>query len=210
MCRSKSIRLLVDMSEIYRFADLELDASLFQVRRDGAAVPVQPQVFDVLHYLLKNRDRIVSKDELLEQIWHGRFISETTLSSRIKTVRKLIGDTGESQSLIRTVRNRGYQFVGEVSARLTDAQTITARPETVQESGLTTIAVLPFDDFSGSDDRNHIGQGIAADIIGLLARHHWLRVISRGSSFRYAGTAMSPAELGAILGMRNVLTGRIR
>ena len=198
------------MSEIYRFGDLELDASLFQVRRNGVKLAVQPQVFDVLHYLLKNRDRLVSKDELLEQVWHGRIISETTLSSRIKSVRQLIGDTGDSQSLVRTVRNRGFQFVGEVSTRLSDAQMIPVRRQDASESGLTTIAVLPFDDFSGGEEASHIGQGIAADIIGLLARHHWLRVISRGSSFRYAGAAESPIDLGRILGIRYLLTGRIR
>jgi DNA-binding winged helix-turn-helix (wHTH) protein len=96
------------MSEIYRFAELELDTSRFQIRRGDDVLPVQPQVFDVLQYLIVNHHRIVSKDELLEKVWNGRFISETTLSSRIKSVRRLIGDTGKKQVLLQTVRHRGF------------------------------------------------------------------------------------------------------
>ena len=138
------------MSEVFRFADLELDTSLFQVRRKGVVLRVQPQVFDVLHYLLANRERVVPKDELLEQVWHGRVISETTLSSRIKAVRQLIGDSGDEQKLIRTSRNRGFQFVGAVSVRLTDAEQISMAATAGRGSGITSIAVLPFESFAAS------------------------------------------------------------
>ena len=104
------------MSEIYRFAGLELDTSRFQVRRAGKALAVQPQVFDVLHYLVANHDRIVSKDELLDKVWNRRFVSEATLSSRIKAVRQLIGDTGKEQRLLLTMRHRGFRYVGSVEA----------------------------------------------------------------------------------------------
>ena len=196
------------MSEIYRFEDLELDASVFQVRRNGEVIAVQPQVFDVLLYLLKNRDRVVSKDELLDQVWHGRFISETTLSSRIKAVRQLIGDSGDRQALIRTIRNRGFQFVGEVSTKLTDPLKITSQGSRLPDTGITTIAVLPFEYFGANSSDVHFGQGIAADIITLLARNHWLRVISRGSSFRFSAAGMSPQEIGERLGAGYLLMGR--
>ena len=106
------------MSEIYRFAGLELDTSRFQVRRAGKALAVQPQVFDVLHYLVAHHDRIVSKDELLDKVWNRRFVSEATLSSRIKAVRQLIGDTGKEQRLLLTMRHRGFRYVGSVEAEL--------------------------------------------------------------------------------------------
>jgi TolB-like protein len=198
------------MSEIFRFADLELDTALFQVRRNQQVLAVQPQVFDVLLYLLKHRDRVVSKDELLEQVWQGRVISETALSSRIKAVRQLIGDSGDQQSLIRTIRNRGFQFVGEVSVRLTDAQQIISQGTPARDTGITGIAVLPFETYDAGPGREYFGQGIAADIIAMLARHHWLRVISRGSSFAFSDARYSPQDIGDALDVRYVLMGRIR
>jgi TolB-like protein len=199
------------MSEIYRFAGLELDTSQFQVRRNGQVLPVQPQVFDVLLYLLKNHDRVVSKDELLDQVWSGRFISETTLSSRIKAVRKLIGDTGKDQKLIKTLRNRGFRFVGDVAVALSDAQRLTATPPTTRSdvSG-TSIAVLPFECPGGDPEQLYLGEGIAADIISLLARHRWLTVIARGSSFMFRVGETTPQQIGAAVGVGFLLTGRVR
>lgn len=199
------------MSEIYRFADLELDSMQFQVRRDGQVVPVQPQVFDVLLYLLKHHDRVVSKDELLDQIWSGRYISETTLSSRIKAVRKLIGDTGKEQRLLKTLRNRGFRFVGEVKVALGDARRIAAEPPPPgQAMPESSIAVLPFECPGGDAEQSYLGEGIAADIIALLARHRWLKVVSRGSSFVYKVGEATPQEIGASLGVGFLLTGRVR
>ncbi|MDX1480666.1 MAG: winged helix-turn-helix domain-containing protein [Woeseiaceae bacterium] len=198
------------MPEIYRFAGLELDTARFQVRRDGQVLPVQPQVFDVLRYLLENRDRVVSKDELLDKVWADRVVSETTLSSRIKTVRSLVGDSGDRQELIRTIRNRGFRFVGDVETRLTSAASITRTATAARGSGITSIAVLPFETYAAERRDDYLGQGLAADIIALLASHHRLRVISRGSSFAYSQAEHSLKEIGAALDVRYVLMGRIR
>lgn len=171
---------------------------------------MQPQVFDVLRYLVVNHDRVVSKDELLDKVWSGRFISEATLSSRIKAVRQLIGDTGKDQSLLKTIRNRGFRYVGEVETKLTDARQITA-PLTSRESGSPTgIAVLPFELIGETEDQSYIGEGVAADIISLLARHHWLKVMARGSSFAFSALRNSPEEIGTALGVAYLLSGRIR
>src|SRR5262249_8852924 len=96
---------------IYAFGQYELDTRVYELRRAGAVRPVEPQVFDVLVYLVRNRDRVVSKEELLENLWPDRFVSETTLTSRLKEARKAVGDSGEKQSVIRTQRGRGYRFV---------------------------------------------------------------------------------------------------
>ncbi len=199
------------MSEIYRFADLELDGSQFQVRRGREVLPVQPQVFDVLLYLLKHHDRVVSKDELLDQVWSGRFISETTLSSRIKAVRKLIGDTGKDQRLLKTLRNRGYRFVGDVEVALGDARQLASsiRPTQVDAQG-ASIAILPFECPGCDPGQSWLGEGIAADIIALLARHRWLTVIARGSSFVFKVGDATPQQIGASLGIGFLLTGRVR
>ncbi|MFT3736943.1 MAG: winged helix-turn-helix domain-containing protein [Rhodocyclaceae bacterium] len=214
------------MSEIYRFAGMELDCSRFQVRRSGKVLAVQPQVFDVLRYLVANHDRIVSKDELFDNVWAGRVVSEATLSSRIKAVRQLIGDTGKEQTLLLTLRHRGFRFVGAVEAELPDPRRIlsaTSGPDAHAAVGMTSassgaasldpptsVAVLPFE-MQGGDEpaTDHVGQGVAADIIMLLARHRWLTVIARGSSFAVDARA-TPQQIGAILGVGYVLTGRIR
>jgi DNA-binding winged helix-turn-helix (wHTH) protein len=101
---------------IFAFDAYELDTARLEIRRDGEALPIEPQVFDVLAYLVTNRDRLVSKEELLDNVWGDRFVSESALTSRIKTARRLIGDDGSRQSLIRTVHGRGYRFVATVEA----------------------------------------------------------------------------------------------
>lgn len=98
--------------------DLEFDPALFEVRRAGVAVPLEPQAFDVLAYLVSHRDRVVPKEELMDGVWGGRFVSETAVTSRIKQVRRALGDDGQTQRLIRTLHGRGYRFVAPVEARV--------------------------------------------------------------------------------------------
>ena len=98
----------------FRFADFEIDIARRELRRGGAIVHIEPQVFDLLVHLIRNRDRIVSKDELIEVIWHGRIVSEAALSSRISAARRALGDSGNDQTLIRTMYKRGFRFVGEL------------------------------------------------------------------------------------------------
>jgi pimeloyl-ACP methyl ester carboxylesterase/DNA-binding winged helix-turn-helix (wHTH) protein len=97
---------------LIRFADCELDVAAHEVRRDGRPCPVEPQVFDLLVYLARNPGRLVSKDELIAEVWGGRIVSDAALSSRIKSARRAIGDDGEQQRFIRTVHGRGFRFVG--------------------------------------------------------------------------------------------------
>ena len=96
------------------FAGMELDAARFELRRNGTPVPMEPQAFDVLVYLVQHRDRVVAKEELMDQIWGGRFVSETAVTSRIKQIRRALGDDGRVQKLIKTSHGRGYRFVAEV------------------------------------------------------------------------------------------------
>jgi len=99
---------------IYSFGDCELDLPRYQLRRAGEERPIEPQVFDVLALLIRERRRVVPKEEILDTVWGSRFVSESTLTSRIKAARRAIGDDGTRQALIRTVHGRGYQFVGTV------------------------------------------------------------------------------------------------
>src|SRR6201992_3416641 len=88
----------------------------------GAAMAVQPQVFDLLVYLMQNRERVVSKEDLIALVWQGRIVSHSPLSSRINAARAAIGDSGKGQKLIRTISRRGFRFVGSVIEQLHDIQ----------------------------------------------------------------------------------------
>ena len=96
------------------FADHTLDTDRRELRRGAEPVAVEPQVFDLLVYLVQNRDRVVSKDDLIASVWGGRIVSDSTLTSRINAARKAVGDSGEEQKLIRTIARKGLRFVGAV------------------------------------------------------------------------------------------------
>src|SRR5215468_9858069 len=100
----------------YRFSDFEIDLNQQELRRAGASVHIEPQVFDLIVHLVRNHDRIVTKDELIDTVWHGRIISEAAFSSRINGARRVLGDNGTDQLFIRTLHRRGFRFVGDVEA----------------------------------------------------------------------------------------------
>ena len=99
---------------VLAFEGFELDLATFELRRDGSPVPMEPQAFDVLVHLVRHRDRVVSKEELMDEVWGGRFVTETAVTSRIKQARRALGDDGQAQRMIRTVHGRGYRFVPEL------------------------------------------------------------------------------------------------
>jgi class 3 adenylate cyclase len=99
---------------LYSFEDFSLDTARRELRRHAALILLQPQVFDLLEYVIRNRGRVVSKDDLLAAVWNGRIVSESTLSTRINAARSAIGDSGEEQRLLRTAHGKGVRFVGAV------------------------------------------------------------------------------------------------
>src|SRR3954453_15894415 len=100
----------------YRVGEHVLDLRKFELRKNDCPVSAEPQVLSLLFLLVENRDRLVTKDELVATVWGGRAISDSAISSRIKSARQLLGDDGEAQRLIRTIHGKGFRFVGEVSA----------------------------------------------------------------------------------------------
>src|SRR5215831_2488219 len=98
----------------YRFGDYTLDTRRCELHRTGTRIKLRPKVFDVLHYLIAQRDRVVSQQELLEHLWPQQFIGDATLKSCIKEARQAVGDTGQAQRLIQTRHGRGYRFVAAV------------------------------------------------------------------------------------------------
>ncbi len=191
---------------IYRFADSELDTELYELRCRGVPRPAEPQVFDLLRYLLENRDRTVTKDELFKAIWRGRFVSESTLSSRIKAARQAVNDTGSDQRIIRTVHGRGFRFVAQVEVGDGDRR---GRDQPLAETN-ASIAVLPFVNMSGDPEQEYFSDGVTEDIITELSRFHSLLVIARNSSFQYRGQTVDVKRVGRDLGVQYVVEGSVR
>ncbi len=108
---------------VFLFEDFELHLPRRELLKGGQLVSVEPQVFDIIVYLIEHRQRVVSKQELFERVWQDRFVTDSTLSSRVKMARRAIGDTGRAQRLIRTVHGRGFRFLGEVEERAPTAET---------------------------------------------------------------------------------------
>jgi len=201
----------------FAFADHMLDPNRRELTRGSEPIAIGPQVFDLLLCLVRNRERVVGKDELLDLVWGGRIVSESTLASHINAVRKAIGDSGEDQRLIRTVARKGFRFVGEVTEiqtpdRAASPATAPAQPDEapVPLPDRPSIAALPFVNLSGDPEQAYFTDGVVEDIIAALSRHRWLFVIARNSSFTYKGRAMDVKQVGRELGVRYVLEGSVR
>jgi TolB-like protein len=205
---------------IYRFEGHVLDIERQELRRGADLVAVEPQVFDLLVYLIRNRERVVSKDDLIAGVWKGRIVSESTLTSRITAARQAIGDNGDDQRLIRTVARKGVRFVGEVSEGSSADGAVGPPPEAapLMSHGTSlprlpekpSIAVLPFTNMSGDAEQEYFSDGITEDIITALSRLRWFFVIARNSTFVYKGQAVNVKQVGRDLGVRYVLEGSVR
>lgn len=202
-------------SFIYRFGPFELDPGRFELRKLGTAVRVEPQVLSLLILLASNADRLVSKDEIIEKVWGGRFIADSTLASRIKAARKAIGDDGEQQRFIRTVHGKGFRFNGEVALdRVAEPATLFAHDEggtvtTPPPDNRPSIAVLPFQLRGAPGPLSVVADALADELIADLSRLRWLLVIARASTFRFRAGDVSCRDVGAVLGVRYCLTGTL-
>ena len=160
----------------YRFDDYSLDTNLRELRRGPNLVTVEPQVFDLLEYLLRHRERVVSKDDLLAGVWRGRIVSESALTTRINAARAAIGDSGETQHFIKTLRGKGLRFVGNVQKQAEPPETtsdeIRTEPATARSalSDQPSIAVLPFLNMSGDPEQSYFADGMTEEIITALTR----------------------------------------
>ena len=205
---------------IYTFEDFSLDTDRQELLRGKERIAVEPQVFDLLHYLVRNRDRVVSKDDLIAAVWKGRIISESTLTSRITAVRHAIADRAEDQRLLRTIARKGLRFIGEVREEKSPAAVVTAVQMPPEKQADPThslalpdgpsIAVLPFNNLSGDPEQEYFADGIVEDIITALSRIKWFFVIARNSSFTYKGRNVDVKLIARELGVRYVLEGSVR
>jgi TolB-like protein/Tfp pilus assembly protein PilF len=193
---------------LFSFEDFTLDVGRRELRRGAAQVALEPQVFDLLVYLIENRDRVVSRDDLIASVWGGRVVSESTLASRINATRQALGDSGETQRLIKTVQRKGVRFVGEAQQIEDAPRAAAAAPLTVPNR--PSIAVLPFTNLSGDAEQDYFADGVTEEIIIALSRVRWLFVIARHSSFAYKGRTVDAKDVARELGVRYVLSGSVR
>jgi TolB-like protein len=201
----------------YLFEDYTLDLERRELYRGTNAVSVAPQVFDLLDYLIRNRERVVSKDDLINAIWNGRSVSDAALTTRLNVVRSAIGDTGEEQRLIKTLPRKGFRFIGTVRETkqpsgvggIFDGSMETPEPA-LPLPDRPSIAVLPFVNLSSEPDQEYFADGMVEEIITALSRFKTLFVIARNSSFTYRHRAAEVKQAGRELGVRYILEGSIR
>ena len=199
---------------IYNFEDYSLDADLRELRVGDKLVAIEPQVFDLLTFLIRNSGRVVSKDDLISGVWNGRIVSDSTLNSSINAVRQAVGDSGNAQRLIRTVPRKGFRFVGtareQEEIRKSGPSSSAADQAGPPLPDKPSIAVLPFENFSGDAEQIYFADGMVDEIITALSHFRWLFVIARGSSFSYRGRAVEVKQIGRELGVRYILEGSVR
>ena len=196
----------------FLFTEYTLDTDRRELRRGSKPIAVEPQVFDLLVYLVQNRDRVVSKDDVFASVWDGRIVSDSTLTSRINAARKAIGDSGQKQTLIRTIARKGLRFVGDVRTEENGSTPARAEPErlALPLPDRPAIAVLPFVNMSGDPEQEYFSDGISEDIITALSKLRWFFVIARNSSFIYKGKPAHMKQVAEELGVGYVVEGSVR
>src|SRR5262249_7637013 len=171
-------------------------------------------VFALLALLLENRHRMVPREEIIRSVWAGRAVSDSALSSRIKSARQALDDDGNAQRLIRTVHGQGFRFVGEVEsvaaaepAPPADGTAGQAWPHEVLARPV--LAVLPFENEGGRTEDAYVADGIAEDLIAELSSWRWFPIVSRDSSFDRSRAALPASARAAAVGARYAVTGRL-
>jgi TolB-like protein/tetratricopeptide (TPR) repeat protein len=185
------------------FEEFVLDTDRRELRRDGLLVAVEPQVFDLIAFLVVNRHRVVSRDDVLEAVWHGRIVSESTLTTRINAARRALGDSGHAQRLIRTIHSRGFRFVGNLIADPMNRES--RRPP-----GTSTIAVLPFDNVSDDPELDSLAAGITEDLTDALSKVPALSVFASNFAAEFRGSRPEARQVAGALRVRYLLAGSMQ
>lgn len=204
---------------LYRFGGHLLDTARFELSRKGQVVSVEPQVLRLLIFLIENRDRVVSREELQQKLWGRRLVTENALNVRIRAARRAIDDSGQSQAAIKTVHGAGYQFVADVdsaSRRQMDVRE-SGEDKTAAEAyperalaGQPTIVVLPFETVSRHPSERVVSHGLAHDVITRLARSRLMFVIARGTAFNLSKGDQDVGRISKKVGARYVVQGAVQ
>jgi adenylate cyclase len=192
----------------YFFEKYALDTDRRELRRGVDLISITPQVFDLLEFLIRNRERVVSKDDLIAAIWGGRIVSDAALTTRLNVARHAIGDSGAEQRLIKTLPKKGIRFVGAVRKEPEHAVGISPQPPALPHG--PSIAVLPFTVTPDGHDREFLSDSIADDLITELSKLRGLHVVARNASFAFREKNADVWRIGDALGVNYVLEGSAR
>lgn len=204
------------------FDQFSFHASKLELRKNGERLPVKPKSLELLAYLLEHRDRVISKDEIFEVVWQGRFVSDAALTTTVKELRRALGDTGKDSRYIRTYYGRGLRFIApaehlafadgisEPIAPAEGTQKLRVEPQLNTDALPSTLAVMPFDVMAKEADAHLLADGLADDLIHALSRYHHFAVIARLSSFALRDSGFDAREIGQSLGARYLLQGTLR
>jgi TolB-like protein len=197
---------------VLRFGDHVLDIERRELRRGAEPIALEPQVFDLLVYLVRNRGRVVSKDDLIDSVWGGRIVSDSALTSRLNAARKAVNDSGAEQRVIRTVQRRGVRFIGEVSENSEPAAEAVVVPAAAEPptAPRLSIVVLPFANLSDDPEQQYFADGVSGDLMTDLSRIPDMLVISRNTAFTYRDKPVDTRQIGRELGVRYVLEGDVQ
>lgn len=196
---------------IYQCGNFSLDTQCYVLERDGINQALEPQVFDLLLYLIENRARVVTRDELLDSLWEGRIVSESALNGRLKAARKAVGDNGKKQQIIKTIHRRGYQFIANVSIS-SDAGSGDLPSVPMQSAILDkpSVAVLPFENLGEVGESDYFANGLTEDINTNLCRYRDLLVIDSHSAFEFREGHSSIENIARDLGVQYLTSGSVR
>jgi TolB-like protein/Flp pilus assembly protein TadD len=197
---------------VFEFGRFRLDAKERLLLKNGQPVSLAPKAFDILRILLENHGRVVSKDDLLNQVWRDTFVEEANVAWNIHALRRALGETAKAK-FISTVPKVGFRFVAEVTPVTAAAKTDSATPRVVPGNGseaFPSVAVLPFRNLDRDPDGEYFGDGLTEEVINSLANLQGLRVAARTSSFAFKGKDIDIRQIGQALGVTAVLEGSVR
>src|SRR6476646_1007266 len=205
-----------EMAVRYLFENYTFDTDRRELRRGAEMTPLAPQVFDLLDYLIRLRERVVSKDDLISAVWNGRIVSDAALTTRLNAARTAIGDDGDKQRLIKTLPRKGFRFVCAVEEERKPATTSAgwavpnngAAQDTFSPPHLS-IVVLPFSNLSGDPNQDYFVDGVTESLTTDLSRISGSFVIGRHTAFTYKGNAVDLKRIGRDLNVRYVLEGSV-
>jgi DNA-binding winged helix-turn-helix (wHTH) protein/Tfp pilus assembly protein PilF len=212
------VSFTVTNKKVYEFGPFRLDPEIRRLLHKGKTVNLMPRAFDLLLILVQRRPQLVTKEELLKQVWPDRFVEENNLTVMVSALRKALGDSYELHEYIETVARHGYRFVarvreqsvGEIDTE-TDNHTSKFQVSSISQSQQPAIslAVLPFIDESEDPSLEYLSDGITESLIGNLSQRTVLRVIARTTAFHYKGQAVDPVKVGREIGVSSVLVGSV-
>ncbi|MCU7851534.1 MAG: winged helix-turn-helix domain-containing protein [Candidatus Thiodiazotropha sp. (ex Monitilora ramsayi)] len=194
-----------------RFANIEIDNDRYELRRNGVKVEVEPLVFDLLVHFIKYPNTLFSREELMAAVWGGRIVSDATVSGCIKSVRKALGDSGDKQLYIKTVRGRGFSFIGDVSQD--PPQSFTAKPASTHKQAKQTepsLIVLPLKCIFGTNDISIFAEGVVTNLETILTRIPLLQISAQASEYAHLDIMPTARQIREETGIDYLLEGNVQ